>query len=219
MAYQEMKFKGQRVFVLVDEAGELVLEGGRARMKYKLDDSREYSPYPRNLTDLNGPAMPMPLGATTKPKKPKKSAKPKGIVDPGAVVSYTDGACLGNPGPSGLGYFIAFPDGREIARGEPLGQGTNNIAELTAIERVLELVEDKETHLVIHTDSSYSIGVLTLGWKAKANQALIGRIKRKLAGFTDVELRKVKGHAGIPENELVDNLARTAAETQRPADS
>ena len=58
---------------------------------------------------------------------------------------------------------------------EHLGQGTNNIAELTAIERVLDVVPELGRPLVIHTDSAYAIGVLSKGWKAKANLALIER--------------------------------------------
>jgi ribonuclease HI len=211
MPFKEMSFKGGRVFVEVDEAGELVLEDGRARMKYKLEDERIYNPWPGNLE---------PAGARGKPAKPKPSAQKissaaGGGIPDGAIVAYTDGGCIGNPGPAGLGYFIQFPDGRQVQKGEPLGQGTNNVAELTAIERVLEIVGDTSSPLVIHTDSEYAIGVLTRGWKVKANQELVARIRDRMRGFAKLELRKVRGHVGLPENELVDDLARTAAETQR----
>ncbi|HUT76081.1 MAG TPA: ribonuclease H, partial [Polyangia bacterium] len=133
------------------------------------------------------------------------------------VVAYTDGACIGNPGPAGLGYTVIWPDGRRVERGEPLGHGTNNIAELTAILRVLELLaDDRERPVVIHSDSEYAIGVLIRGWKAKANQRLIQRIRAQLGRFKAVELRKVPAHSGVPDNELVDGLARLAAETQLP---
>jgi ribonuclease HI len=211
MPFKEMKFKNKRVFVQVDEAGQIVVEKGRATMKYKLDDDQTYGPNPKNLVDMNSAVMPMSLSASKKNTKPTKTV---GIIPEGAVVAYTDGGCIGNPGPSGLGYFISFPDGRQVERGEPLGHGTNNIAELTAIQRVLELCDDRSQTVVIHTDSTYAIGVLTLGWKAKANQSLIAKMKKLLAQFSDVELRKVKGHAGILENERVDDLARGSAETQ-----
>jgi ribonuclease HI len=113
---------------------------------------------------------------------------------------------------------VTYPDGKQIRRGEPIGHGTNSVAELTAIFRVLELVNERERPLVIHTDSSYSIGVLTQGWKAKANTELIYRIQNAMKSFARLELRKVKGHAGIPENELVDELARNAAQTQQNVD-
>ncbi len=93
---------------------------------------------------------------------------------------------------------------------EYLGLGTNNIAELTAIKRGLELVRDPRRAVRVHADSSYSIGVLTLGWKAKANQALIGEIRQHMRRFTDLRMIKVPGHSGVPENERCDQLARDA---------
>ena len=134
------------------------------------------------------------------------------------IIAWSDWACLGNPGPAGLGYLVCFPDGRRVGRGEPLGQGTNNIGELEAISRVLDVVGATPARLVIHTDSAYAIGVLTAGWKPKANQELIRRIRGQLTRFPGVELRKVPGHAGVPDNELVDDLARRAAAEQRPVD-
>lgn len=214
MPLKEMSFKGGKVYVEVDEAGELVLDDGRAIMRYRPDDERVYNPWPNNLE---------PAGTGKKPAKAKSRKSGKGEVSggglpDGAIVAYTDGACIGNPGPSGLGFAIAFPDGRRVAKGEPLGEGTNNIGELEAILRVLEVVGQTDGPLVIHTDSEYAIGVLTRGWKAKANQQLIERTRSTMARFPGLELRKVKGHAGVPDNELVDDLARTAAETQRALD-
>jgi ribonuclease HI len=224
MPYEEMEFKGRRVFVEVDEGGALVLDGGRARMRYKPDDERTYSPWPVNLRrpGEEDPAPPAarPSVATPRPRTRKKAAA---IPAPAplfgdTVVAYTDGACIGNPGPAGLGYSVIWPDGRRVERGEPLGHGTNNIAELTAILRVLELLADHRGQpVVIHSDSEYAIGVLVRGWKAKANQELIQRIRAALRRFAAVELRKVPAHSGVPDNELVDGLARQAAETQRPA--
>lgn len=212
MTFKEMKFKGKRVFVDCDGAGKVKTEGGRAFMKYQLDDERVYRPYPQNLGEPTASAARQgsPSGdAEESVQRPSPNRAPKG-----AIIAYTDGACLGNPGPAGLGYTLTFPDGRKIARGEPLGQATNNVAELTAIRRVLEHLEEPSQAIVIHTDSEYSIGVLVRGWNAKANRELILSIRKLLSRFPGVEIRKVKGHAGIPENELVDELARTAAETQ-----
>lgn len=204
---KEMYFKGRRVFVEVNDSGEFVLDDGRARMRYRADDERMYNPWPSNLSD-----QPQKTAAVASPKKQTARVDP---VNPDSIVAYTDGACLGNPGPAGLGYVVKYPDGKQIRRGEPIGHGTNNVAELTAILRVLELVDERGRPLVIHTDSSYSIGVLTQGWKARANTDLIYGIRNVMKSFARLELRKVKGHAGIPENELVDELARTAAETQQ----
>jgi len=218
MALKEMKFKNKRVHVEVDAAGDLVLVDGRAVMRYRPDDERTYSPWPANLTELDGApvATPAPGAAPARParKRSVASREAPSPTPPDAVVAYTDGACLGNPGPAGLGYAVDFGGGRRIARGEPLGEGTNNIAELTAILRVLEIVDERRRALVVHTDSTYAIGVLTLGWKAKANQLLISSIRRIMSTFPRIELVKVKGHAGVPDNELVDDLARRAAQSQ-----
>lgn len=213
MVMKEMYFKGRRVFVEVDDSGEFVLDDGRARMRYGADEERLYNPWPSNLSDK-------PQKTAAKAPTKKKTAVRVRVdpVDPDSIVAYTDGACLGNPGPAGLGYVVMYPDGKQIRRGEPIGHGTNNVAELTAIFRVLELVDERARPLVIHTDSSYSIGVLTQGWKAKANTELIYRIQNAMKPFARLELRKVKGHAGIPENELVDELARNAAQTQQIVD-
>ena len=137
---------------------------------------------------------------------------PQALAD--AVHIYTDGACTGNPGPMGIGIVILDPSGPEqsavrIEKGEYLGLGTNNIAELTAILRGLQLTA-RDRAVVIYTDSSYSIGILSLGWKAKANQELVAEIRALLRAFPQVRFVKVAGHAGVPENERCDELARQA---------
>ena len=218
MSFKEMKFKDAKVFVEVDDAGEIIVEQGRALMKYSLKSDKVYKPNPKNLVPVGADVEEGTLLSDSTPPPPKKKAAVMSgkISVSGEIVAYTDGACSGNPGPAGLGYVITYPDGSCVQRGEPLGNGTNNIAELTAILRVLEVVDDPSQKVVIHTDSAYSIGVLVKGWKAKANRKLISRIRTVLDSYSNVELRKVKGHAGVPQNELVDDLARRAAETQRP---
>jgi len=96
---------------------------------------------------------------------------------------------------------------RELS--EYLGTGTNNIAELMAIVRALEEVPPERT-IVLHADSSYALGLLGKGWKAKANQELVERMRGLARGFRDLRLVKVDGHAGVPENERADALARAA---------
>ena len=220
MRLVEMIFKGNRVFVEADDAGNPLVEGGRATMRYKRDADQVYRPSPSNLVAIGGG---VPAAATAAKAAPKRKARPAAAAAPspqipGAAVAYTDGACLGNPGPAGLGYVIIGADGRRVRRGEPLGRGTNNVAELTAILRVLEIREGDKAPLVIYTDSTYAIGVLTAGWKAKANGELIDAIRRRLRRFPRVQLCKVAGHAGVKENELVDDLARRAAAGQVPVE-
>jgi ribonuclease HI len=206
-----MRFKGGQVFVRADESGRPVLDAeGRAEMKYRESDAKSYRPLPGNLMP-DGGAPPTVTAAPPARKRPhaetaKKRAPSAG--HHGAVEIWTDGACSGNPGPMGIGVVVI--DGHERReKGEYLGVGTNNIAELTAIERGIDLAGGGGRRLRVYTDSSYAIGVLDKGWKAKANQELIARIKRRLAPL-DVEFVKVAGHAGVPENERCDELARDA---------
>jgi ribonuclease HI len=217
-----MRFKGGLVWVRADESGKLLLDAdGRAEMKYRETDAKSYRPSPGNLIPDpdGGPPIPesapgAPSGAPRKAARaPRATAAPAGGgLPPNAVEIWTDGACSGNPGPMGLGVVVIDGAQRREA-GEYLGVGTNNIAELTAIERGVELAGadgDDGRRFRIYTDSSYAIGVLSKGWKAKANQELIARIKRKLAAVPRVEFVKVAGHAGVPENERCDQLATAA---------
>ena len=129
---------------------------------------------------------------------------------------YTDGACLGNPGPMGIGVVL-LADGRRKEISEYLGPlGTNNIAELTAIQRGLEAVKDPRRPILVYSDSAYAIGVLSKRWKAKANQALIETIRGLLSKFPRIEFVKVAGHSGVPENERCDELAREAITNRTP---
>jgi ribonuclease HI len=59
----------------------------------------------------------------------------------------------------------------------------------------------------VYTDSQYSIGVLTRGWKAKANVELVERVRGVITRFPDLELHYVPGHAGVALNERADALA------------
>jgi len=205
--------------VRADEAGNVALdEGGRAEMKYRESDTKSYRPFAGNLMPDDGASAPAP--ATSPPAKssrtaPPPAARPKKHAPAAdgspALELWTDGACSGNPGPMGIG-IVAIDGSQRRELGEYLGVGTNNIAELTAIERALDLAgrDAGSRRIRIYTDSAYSIGVLSKGWKAKANQELIARLRRRLTTLPDVEFVKVSGHAGVPENERCDELARNA---------
>ncbi len=131
----------------------------------------------------------------------------------GQVIAYADGACTGNPGPAGLGVMI-IDGARRIERSEYLGQGTNNIAELTAILRAVEAISS-DVPMTVFTDSQYAIGVLQKGWKAKANQELVADVKRALAARKKTKLVYVPGHSGVSGNERADELAREAVRSRR----
>jgi ribonuclease HI len=218
MAWRRMRFKEKLVFVEVGDDGAPLVREGRATMKYKENDERTYRPSPANLRADDNLSLDLPVPAVSSTRRaPADGAQsvPADPADKDVINAWTDGGCIGNPGPAGIGWLIVFPDGRRMQAGEPLGEGTNNIAELTAVQRVLEAVPDRTVPLRIHTDSSYAIGMLTMGWKAKQNGELVARIRRLLAAFSDVRMIKVKGHAGHAENELVDRLANDAARTRQ----
>jgi ribonuclease HI len=129
------------------------------------------------------------------------------------LVVYTDGACSSNPGPAGLGVVIVRPTER-LELSEYLGQGTNNIAELTAVLRALNEL-DPACPARIHTDSQYTIGVVQRGWKAKANTSLVAELRAALGGHPLARLVYVPGHSGVPLNERCDELARLAIARRR----
>ena len=210
-----------------DDAGHPVLDGeGRAEMKYRETDPKSYRPALGNLMpDVGsggGGGGAHGRAAAPRPSAQRAAARQPGGPRPasvaGAVEIWTDGACSGNPGPMGIGVVVIDGDTRREL-GEYLGSGTNNIAELVAIERGLALASeltkgDRERPLRVYSDSSYAIGLLEKGWKAKANQELVARIRRSVAACPRLTFVKVAGHAGVPENERCDELARLAIEKQ-----
>lgn len=217
-----------------DDAGALVVEDGRVEVRYKPKDGRAYQAGVRNLerfalaeTFPDGHCAPAKPSEPRKPGEPakasgSKTSKPATVKaeakatlaktahhSKADVVVYADGACTGNPGPAGLGVVIEI-DGARRELSEYLGQGTNNIGELTAIQRAAEELAGESRPIEIKTDSKYAIGVLTQGWKAKANQALILDVKKALSKLPSVRVTYVPGHSGVPGNERADELARNA---------
>jgi ribonuclease HI len=234
-------FKGKEVLVLCDAEGAVMLDRGRVPMKYKAGHERIYHAATANVTDTEGlalrrSALPAPheasaAAARARPGSPLPSplrrrtprevaAPPTRELPADAVRIYTDGACSGNPGgPAALGVVVEDGASR-IERGEYLGDsGTNNLAELTAILRGLELAPSPNRTTVLHTDSKYALGVLIGGWKAKVHLTLIARIKERIASFRFLELVYVPGHSGIPGNERADELARRAIQVRGDVDA
>ncbi|MEQ8665733.1 MAG: ribonuclease HI [Rhodospirillales bacterium] len=138
-----------------------------------------------------------------------------------AVQMFTDGSCLGNPGPGGWGVILRFGDAeKELSGGEP--ETTNNRMELrAAIEGLASLT--RTLPVEIHTDSTYVRNGITQwihGWKRNGwktadkkpvKNADLWRELDELASRYPVEWHWVKGHDGHPENERADELARAAA--------
>jgi ribonuclease HI len=231
-------FRGCKVWVEVDEAGKPVADPrGRVAIRYRQDVPQPYSARLDQLAEVP-PSMASERDAATpgasaanpgaddaarppaRPRRRKVAAaskartrRPEGAralaagVEP--IIVYADGACFGNPGPAGIGVLLEWKGNtKEVS--QFLGDGTNNIAELTAIEVALQQVKNRSLPVRVHTDSAYSIGVLSEGWKAKANLQLIARVQVLMREFDDLKLVKVRGHAGDPRNERVDQLARDA---------
>lgn len=149
------------------------------------------------------------------------------------VVAACDGASKGNPGPAGWAWVVA-DETQTPARWEagPLGRATNNVAELTALERLLTAT-DPGVPLEIRMDSQYAMKAVTTwlpGWKRNgwrtaagkpvANQDLVVRIDELLDGRA-VEFRYVPAHQvdGDPLNDFADRAAGQAATVQEPAGS
>ena len=134
------------------------------------------------------------------------------------VEIYTDGACSGNPGPGGWGAILIWGDHRkELKGGEPLT--TNNRMELMAAIAALEALKTG-VEADLYTDSAYvrnGISSWIHGWKRNGwrtadkkpvkNMELWQRLDTALARHK-VTWHWIKGHAGHPENERADELAR-----------
>ena len=135
---------------------------------------------------------------------------------------HTDGASLGNPGPGGWAALLRWRGiERELAGGE--ADTTNNRMELMAAIAALEALKEP-CDATLHTDSQYVRKGITewmanwvrRGWKTAGgdpvkNRDLWERLHAAAARHR-VDWRWVKGHAGDPDNERVDQLARAQAE-------
>lgn len=130
------------------------------------------------------------------------------------IICYTDGACSGNPGPAGIGIILTYKNHKKEIF-EYIGNSTNNIAELTAILRALENINDKNKEIIIYCDSMYSIGVLTKNWKVKANKELVNNIKNLIKTFPNIEILKVKAHENDELNNYVDELAKKSIKMEK----
>ena len=141
------------------------------------------------------------------------------------VEIFTDGACSGNPGPGGWGVILRYGEiEKEMSGGA--ADTTNNRMELTAAIEALEALT-RTCKVVLHTDSVYVKDGITKwianwkrnGWKTSAkkpvkNADLWQRLDAAL-GAHDITWKWVKGHAGHPENERADELARAGMEPYR----
>ena len=134
------------------------------------------------------------------------------------VIIYTDGACLNNPGPGGIGIVLTYGDNiREISHG--YRKTTNNRMELLAVIEALSALKTDGLDIIIVSDSSYVVDAVNKGWifqweqinfKKKKNPDLWIRFL-ELFRKQKVVFRWIEGHSGHPENERCDYLAKNAA--------
>ncbi|MDQ7071272.1 MAG: ribonuclease HI [Rhodobacterales bacterium] len=139
------------------------------------------------------------------------------------LFAYTDGACSGNPGPGGWGALLIAKEGGRVIRERELCGGeadtTNNRMELLGAINALNALERPST-ITIYTDSKYVMNGITQwmhnwkknGWRTAAkkpvkNVELWQQLDDAKTRHT-VTWEWVKGHAGHPENEKADELAR-----------
>ena len=139
------------------------------------------------------------------------------------VAIYTDGACIGNPGPGGYGTVLIYKGRRrELSRGYRLT--TNNRMEMLAAIVALEALKES-CRVTIHTDSEYLANAVEKGWarrwkangwrRNKKEKALNPDLWERLITLCDsheVEFKWIRGHAGDIENERCDSLAIQAAQ-------
>ncbi len=140
--------------------------------------------------------------------------------DTETIYIWSDGACTGNPGPGGWGTLV-LKEGKYQELSGRLGRTTNNIMELTgALEGIRHTPEGSTIQLT--SDSQYLVKGMTQwikGWKRKGWKKADGNpvLNQELWMALDKESRTrkidwkwVKGHAGHPQNERCDELARNA---------
>jgi ribonuclease HI len=130
------------------------------------------------------------------------------------VIIYSDGSCLGNPGPGGWAAVVQRVGAREQVAAETVRQGyephtTNNRMELRAVIEALRSLPGA-SEVELRLDSQYVAGALQ-GNRVRANQELVSHL-RSLAARHRVTVAKVAAHAGVSGNERVDGLARAQAE-------
>ena len=144
------------------------------------------------------------------------------------VEIFTDGSCLGNPGPGGIGILLRY-QGHEKTLSQGYFQTTNNRMELRAVIIALQRLKEP-CQVQLHSDSQYMKNGITqwiFSWKQKGLKTANGKAVKNqdLWQQLDSEIRRhqiewcwVKGHAGHRENEICDELAKAGANVPTQAD-
>ena len=193
MPWKKADFKGKTVWAEVDAAGNPKAEGGRQAIRYSdKEGARIYRAGASRVEMKAGDVKELPAGTAADDggggAKKRSSSRGSGFGSAGkrsqaqsmaaqaaaheliqsfsddVVVCFTDGACQGNPGPAGAGAVVKLPGGEVLERYAALGEATNNVGELTAVELALELIDEADVaadvEVELLTDSKYTFGVL-----------------------------------------------------------
>jgi ribonuclease HI len=139
------------------------------------------------------------------------------------VTIYTDGACLGNPGPGGYGIILLYQGHKKELSGG-YRKTTNNRMEIMAAIIGLEALKEK-CQVMLYSDSEYLVKAMSRGWAQRWRANGWKRSKRekvlnpdlwerllRLCEHHEVQFSWVKGHAGTSENTRCDELAMQAAQ-------
>ena len=177
MPWIETEFKGKRIWAQLNEAGEMVVIGGRVPIRYS--DSLGAKIYRAGASRVirgGGSPIELPEGvsADATPAKARPSrgsgfgsagtrtvaqaaaakesaAKLLTSFRPDAAVCFTDGSCKGNPGPAGAGAVVKLPGGQVLERSMALGVATNNVGELAAVGLALDLLANEGMELSLRS--------------------------------------------------------------------
>ena len=218
LGYANAQYKG---FATIEEA-EMYMRGARSVRTSGADPSKNKPSTPRPSPSPGESKKKRVTGLSGNEIKTSEAPMPPKPVDAlKQVVIYTDGACLGNPGPGGYGVVMIFGKQRkELSRGYRLT--TNNRMEILAC--IIGLRELKEpSSVALYSDSQYVINTMTKGWaqRWKKNNWKRGEEDVRnpdlwlqmleLCERHHVKFNWVRGHSGNKENERCDQLARGAA--------
>ena len=128
---------------------------------------------------------------------------------------YTDGSAIPNPGPCGCGAVLLDTNETIVwTLSEYLGEGTNNVGELTAILRGCTRAEEIGIQdIVVYSDSELSVHLLTGVKKTKKEhlQKLVDKIGALVTTFQSFDVKWIKAHDNHKWNEYADKLANNAA--------
>ena len=194
--WKRMCFKNNKVWLFSDLDGNPIVNNGKVRIKYQIEQDYEYWVHEKSIKPLSSFSYNRKTkqkGKTAK-KHTKKVGQEEKILNKdnnkNVINLYTDGASSGNPGPSGIGVLLCFGNHeKELSR--YIGHATNNVAELEAIKTGLMEIKNREIPVCVYTDSGYALGIQQRGiWHACPAGIIIGILD---AGFAALAAADFKG--------------------------